>query len=116
MLVGTPAGVDRFLQKLDGSILAIIAVALLVMQPSKLLQNLGVIGIAFKHTHVSCLCIVILHIISIVQMSVGDTHIFLLLVNMTNLKPDILLGQRIGWKGYDISKALWESVIVKQEV
>lgn len=53
------------------------------------------IGIAIKHTPVGELGIVILrcvrHVVSI--SSGGPTHIFLLLVNVTNLKPDVLLCQ-----------------------
>jgi hypothetical protein len=42
--------VDRLLQELDGLLLALEGLALLVVEPAKLLENLGVIGIPFEHT------------------------------------------------------------------
>jgi hypothetical protein len=61
--------------------LALVGVALLVVQPSKLLKNLGVVRGVIQHALVSCL---------------GGIKILLLLMNMADLEPDIFLGQRAG--------------------
>lgn len=45
--------IDRLLQKLDGLLLALEGAALLVVEPSKLLENLGVVRIAIKNPLVS---------------------------------------------------------------
>ena len=45
------------------------------MQPAQLLKHFGVVGIALKHTAIGTL---------------SGLELFLLLVHMTNLKPNIL--------------------------
>ena len=52
-------GVDRLLQVLDGSVLA-VAVVLLVVQPPKLLEHLGVVGISVQHSPVRQLGVLVL--------------------------------------------------------
>jgi hypothetical protein len=46
-------GRHRFLKVFDRLLLAGEATALLMMQPTELLQNLGVVGVTFKHARVS---------------------------------------------------------------
>jgi hypothetical protein len=70
----TLIGTDGFFKVLNRLLLAAEAVALLVMQPAKLLKDLCMIRIPVEHTAISQFSIVI---------------IFLLLVNMPNLEPDI---------------------------
>lgn len=82
---------DRFLEILDSSLLAGEAVALLVVQPAELLKHLGMVGVALKDFLVCSLCAVI---------------IFLLFMYMANLEPDILLGQRMGRRVYNVFEAL----------
>jgi hypothetical protein len=45
-------GADRFLKVLNGTLLACEAVALLVMQPAKLLKDLCMVWVTFQNTHV----------------------------------------------------------------
>ena len=52
-------GGDRLLEILDRGVLA-VAVMLLVVQPTKLLEYLGVIGISVKHTPVRQLGVLVL--------------------------------------------------------
>lgn len=47
--------VDRLLQVFDGLLLAGVIAALLVIEPAKLLKNLGVVGITVKNAPISCL-------------------------------------------------------------
>jgi hypothetical protein len=46
---------DRLLQVLNGLFLTRIAVALLVVKPSKLLKNLGMVGVTFQNAPISSL-------------------------------------------------------------
>jgi hypothetical protein len=69
---------DGFLQVLDSLFLACVTVALLVVQPSELLQDLGMVRVLVKHSAIGGL---------------GSVKIFLLLVHMTNLEIDVLLGE-----------------------
>lgn len=65
-----------------------------MIQPSKLLQYLGVVRIAFQDPPVGCLCRIKLETVRTIRgFGRGVTHVLLLLVNMTNLKPDILFRQ-----------------------
>lgn len=45
--------IDRLFQKLNGLLLALEGIALLVVEPSKLLEDFGVVWIPFKDTLVS---------------------------------------------------------------
>lgn len=74
-----PTCSNRLLQKLDRLLLAGKTIALLVVQPAQLLQNLGVVRVSVQYTLV---CIF------------GTVKILLLLVNMADLEPDVLFGQR----------------------
>lgn len=82
---------DRFLEILDGPLLTLESLALLMVQPSKLLKNLGMIGITLKYSLISRLCIIV---------------IFLLFVHVTDLKPDVLFSQRRWWRVYYVLEAL----------
>jgi hypothetical protein len=55
---------NRFLQVLDGLLLTAEARALLMVKPSQLLKNLGVVGIAFENARVGGLGRVVLYGIS----------------------------------------------------
>jgi hypothetical protein len=70
------------------------AAALLVMKPSQLLKNLGMIRVSFENAVVSRLCAVI---------------IFLLFVHMTDLEPDVFFGQGSWRRVDDIFEALQDS-------
>lgn len=85
---------------MDRTILGLVRAALLVVEPSELLQNLGVVGGVVKNTLVGSLGIVELEREnSLLEKCSGivwrrKAYVFLLLVNMTNLEPDVFLGQR----------------------
>lgn len=48
-------GTDGLLQEFNGFLLALVVVALLVVEPSQLLQDLGMVGIAIENASVSSL-------------------------------------------------------------
>lgn len=85
-------GGHRLLQVFNSLLLAGIVGALLVVQPTQLLQYLGVVGVAFKHSTIGAL---------------SGLKFLLLLVDMPNLEPDILFSQRARWVGDDVLEALW---------
>lgn len=103
-------GADRFLQILDGMFLAAESGALLVMQPAKLLQNFCVIGVSVKNPSIRRLCRVILERRSAYsdQSSEERAHIFLLLVHMADLEPDVLFSKRSWRVGDYVLEALLE--------
>lgn len=72
---GRPTCSNRLLQKLNRFLLAGKTIALLVVQPAQLLQNLGMVGVSVQYTLV---CVF------------GAVKVLLLLVDMANLKPDVL--------------------------
>lgn len=83
--------------------------ALLVVKPAKLLKNLGMVRIPLEHTLVSGLSGVILEYLSVhIQQRVGNqsTYILLLLVDMTDLEPDIFFGQRARGVADNVFEAL----------
>ena len=69
---------NRLLKILDSLLLAAEAGALLMMQPTELLQDLSVVGIAVEDAHICAL---------------GCVVIFLLFVDVPNLEPDVFLTQ-----------------------
>lgn len=83
--------IDRFFEVLDCLLLAVEARALLVMQPTKLLQHFGVIWVPIKYSSVRGLCSIIF---------------FLLFVHMADLEPDVLFRQWAGRVRDNISEAL----------
>jgi hypothetical protein len=89
-------GADRFLQVFNRIFLTAETVALLMMQPTKLLEDLGMVWIPIEDSSVCQFGIVI---------------IFLLLMHMADLKPNIFFCQRNGWNRHDVAKAL-ETLLV----
>jgi len=75
--------------------LTIEAGALLMMQPSELLQDLGVVGVAVEDAHVSALSRIILDrvLVVVTRCDEWSPYLFLLLVNMTNLEPNVFFTQ-----------------------
>lgn len=53
-------GADRFLEVLNSTLLACEAIALLVMQPTKLLKDLCMVWVTFQNTHVCRFGVVVL--------------------------------------------------------
>ena len=53
--------VDGFLQVLDRLLLTLKMSALLVVEPTELLQDLGVVRVSFQHPLVSTLCGLVLN-------------------------------------------------------
>lgn len=84
------------------------AVALLMMQPAELLQNLGMVGISIEHTAICQFGGIILQTVSMgcPFSGLGLSYVFLLFVDVANLKPDILLGEGPGWILNDVFEAL----------
>ena len=79
----------------------------LVIEPTELLQDFGVIGIVLQYTLVRVLSSVILKWPSARGTSRGGvTHVFLLLVDVSNLEPDVDLGQRFRRIVQDIAETL----------
>lgn len=101
--------IDRFLQKLNGLLLARGIRALLVVEPPKLLENLGMVGIALEHAVVSRLSGIILKRISVSGRRRNfrrPTYILLLFVNMANLEPDVFFCQRARGVANDVFETL----------
>lgn len=66
------------------------------------------IGIALKNTPIGKFGIVILQYVRIARtkLQIVSPYVFLLFVHMTNLEPDVFLGQRCWWKRHNIPEAL----------
>lgn len=68
-----------------------------MVKPSELLQDFGMIRITFEHAEICPLGRFVLLSVSVhcdnTVESADNTYIFLLFVDMTNLKPDICLTQ-----------------------
>lgn len=62
------------------------------MKPAQLLQDLSVVGVSIQHPLVGVL---------------GTVKVLLLLMDVTNLKPYIFLGQRWRWRVDDVFEALY---------
>lgn len=82
---------NRFLEELNGLLLARKAVTLLVVQPTKLLQDLCVVRISVQYALISILCTV---------------KVLLLFVDMADLKPNVLFRQRRRRRVDDVLEAL----------
>lgn len=81
------------------------------MQPAELLQYFRVLRISLKDSSVGSLCSLVLKrklTLDKVRSSISETHVFLLLVNMADLKPNIFLSQWPRRVGHNIFEALWE--------
>ncbi len=104
-----PTSCDGFFEVLNGSLLALEAIALLVMEPAKLLQYLRMVWVAVENPSVCGLGTIILCITNQHMFKVKvfrNTYIFLLLVDVADLEPDILLRQRRRRRGDNILEAL----------
>lgn len=63
-----------------------------MVKPAQLLQDFSVVGVSIQHPLIGVL---------------GTVKVLLLLVDMTDLEPYILLGQRWGWRVDDVFEALY---------
>lgn len=82
-----------------------------MMQPAELLQYFRVLRISLKDSSVGSLCSLVLKCklaLGMVRSSISGTHVFLLLVDMADLKPNIFLSQWPRRVGHNIFEALWE--------
>ena len=70
---------NRLLKILNRLFLTCVIGALLMVQPTQLLKDLGVIGITFKHPTIGTL---------------SSFELLLLFVYVTDLEPDVFLSQR----------------------
>lgn len=87
---------DRFLQVLNGPLLARVVAALLMVEPTELLENLGMVRVSVKNAAVRRLSRLELHKMLDTEIGSGEvvvTYVLLLLVDMADLEPDVLLGQ-----------------------
>ena len=71
-----------------------------MVEPAELLEDLGVVGVPIQDALVRRLCAVILQEMVLPgagrdSLAVG-TYVFLLLMHVANLEPDVFLGQRRG--------------------
>lgn len=88
-------------------LLAGVVGALLVVQPAELLQNLGVIRVTVEDPAICALCCFELKDCEPWSCHMwNDTYLFLLLIHVTNLEPDVLLGQWARRVGDDVFEAL----------
>jgi hypothetical protein len=107
--------VDRLFEIFYCLLLAAEAGALLVVQPSELLQNLGVVGIAVEDAHVSAFGRVILTLESVMMREdTGECqlYLFLLLIHMANLEPDVLFTKWTGRVCNNVLEALQYSQLI----
>lgn len=93
---------DRLLKILDGLFLAAVAAALLVVEPSELLKNLGVVWLPLQHTFVRRSRRIKLTR-SVQQRTPTrniktedgrvSAYLFLLFMDMADLEPDVFFGE-----------------------
>ena len=78
------------------------------MEPAKLLQHFGVVGIRLKHPHICVFGGIVLNpgVNTEPLLRGARTYVFLLLVNMADLKPYVFLGQRSRRVRDDIAETL----------
>jgi hypothetical protein len=90
-------GSHGFLEELDGTFLRGIRLVLHVMEPAQLLQNLGVVRIALENPMIRGFGVFVLSRPSEWGMrrvdGKSDTHIFVLLMHVADLEPNVLLGE-----------------------
>lgn len=92
------------------------AATLLVVEPTKLLQDLGVVRISVKNSTVRCLRAVILNFKSEATQCIllgSMTYVFLLLMNVANLEPNVLLGEGRRRRCNNVIEALRELVMAQ---
>ena len=67
------------------------------------------IGITFQDAAVGALgCFELQTMLASFEQVQGCTYLFLLFVNMSDLEPDVLFGQRARWVGDDVFEALMQ--------
>lgn len=77
------------------------------MQPAKLLQNLCMVRVSLQYSSVGTFCSLVLNFaLAMARLLNADTYVFLLFVNMADLKPDILFCEWPGRIGNDPFEAL----------
>lgn len=105
---GKLTSIDRLLQELDSLLLTLEAWTLLVVEPAKLLKNLGMVGIPLEHALIRGLSRIILSNSSACFPTETReyTYILLLLVDMANLEPNVFFGERAWGIADDVFKAL----------
>jgi hypothetical protein len=105
----------RLLQILNSLLLACVRRTLLVVQPAELLQNLGVFRVTLEDTAVCALGgFELRRCQQLLWENLWLTYLFLLLVHMTNLEPDVLFGQRPRRVKHNVLEALAQSQFVYQ--
>lgn len=80
-----------------------------MVKPAQLLENLGVVGVTFKHASVGGLGRVVLQGTLVLNRrwdQIVATYILLLFVHVTNLEPDVFLAQRLRRVGHNVTEAL----------
>lgn len=86
-----------------------------MVQPTQLLKNLGVVGRLIQHSLVRRLGTIKLRdnisMLREKRKNQAVAHIFLLFMNMSNLEPNVLLGQRSRGGIDNIFKALQNSSV-----
>ena len=83
-----------------------------MVEPAELLQDLGMIGVPVQDALVRRLCAVILQK-GVLPCARDDslalgTYVFLLLMHVADLEPDVLLGQGRRWRLHDVFETLRE--------
>ena len=81
------------LEILDGLVLALVTVTLLMMQPAELLEHFRMFGVTIENPPVSCFGAFKLYNISAAPEWTEHTYVFLLFMDMTNLKPYVFFVQ-----------------------
>ena len=87
----------------------LVSIALLVMKPAKLLEDLGVTRCVVKNSLISLLGSIKLQECQRQDQTenmISKTDVFLLLVDVADLEPYIVLGKRLRRRCNNISKAL----------
>lgn len=81
-----------------------------MMQPSQLLENLGVVRRMIEDSLVGSLGTLelfsVLGLIFKGELGRMSAYVFLLLMNMSDLEPNVLLSERSGWRVHNVLEAL----------
>jgi hypothetical protein len=75
-----------------------------------------VIRVTLEDTAVCALCRVKLRLLAVLSSQDGrPTYLFLLFIHVTDLEPNILLGEWARWVGHNVFEALRKSVWIKDQ-